>query len=93
VIEIEKKAATAEELEAVKSAIDLLSDIEGTTQNVTLNADGTVQKIEHINTSSVIVRTDTFTYAANTITEVRTLASGATIAFVYHTDTLQTEVI
>jgi len=77
-----------------KADYTLRSDIKGTTQNVTLNTAGDVTKVQHINVSSVVIREDVFTYATNLITEVRTiLASGLTVMYKYHTDTLATEVI
>lgn len=72
---------------------ELAEGIKGTTQTVTFNTDGTVQKIQHKNASNVVLREDVFTYAANLITEVRTLSTAETITFIYHTDTLLTEVI
>lgn len=71
----------------------LVNDIQGTTQTVAFNADGTVASITHKNASNVTLRTDVFTYATNLIIEVRTLNTLETITFKYHTDTLQTEVI
>ena len=67
--------------------------IKGTTQSITFNLDGTIASIAHTGANSVIVRTDTFTYGLNTITEVRTLAGGATKTTIFHTDTYETEVI
>ena len=75
------------------SNLNLNDDIKGTTQTITFNTDGTVQKIQHKNVSDVVLREDVFTYAANLITEVRTLSTAETITFKYHTDTLLTEVI
>jgi hypothetical protein len=88
---------TKAETDMIKSELDgkllLADDIKGTTQNTTFNPDGTVQKIQHINGSSIVLREDVFTYATNLITEVRTLSTLQTITFKYHLDTLQTEVI
>jgi len=80
--------------DAYKADNSLQSDIKGTNQSVTLNTGGDVIKVQHINGSSVVLREDIFTYATNLITEVRTIiASGLTITYLYHTDTLTTEVI
>lgn len=50
-------------------------------------------KIEHINSNEQVVRTDTFTYGTNTITEVRTLPDGESLEFINNLETLKTEVI
>lgn len=72
----------------------LHNEIQGTTRNATFNPDGTLQKLSHLNsTTSELVREDVFTYGVDIITEVRTLANGSTVTFIYHTDTLQTEVV
>lgn len=75
------------------SVANLIEDIKGTTQTVTFNADGSVASVAHKNASNVTLRTDTFTYATNLITEVRTLADLSTITYINHLDTLITEVI
>lgn len=67
--------------------------IKGTTQSIVFNTDGTVQKVQHKDSSSVVLREDVFTYESNLITEVRTLSSGGSVTFKYHLDTLETEVI
>jgi hypothetical protein len=66
--------------------------IKGTTQNIIWNNDGTVQQIQHKDSGGNVLRTDSFTYATNLITEVRTVGT-STLTFKYHLDTLQTEVI
>lgn len=53
--------------------------------------DGTVSQITH-NRSGVAVRTDVFTYATNTITEVRTLNTGESLTIVTNLQTLETAV-
>lgn len=69
----------------------LLNDeIPNTVQNYTFT-DGSVSKVEHTNGSDII-RTDTFTYATNTITETRTLNSGEVLTIVTNLTTLQTTV-
>lgn len=65
--------------------------IPGTTQTITFDADGNVQRIVH-SSENTVVRTDVFTFGAGTITEVRTLASGASLTIVTNTDTLVTTV-
>lgn len=84
---------TEQEIMSFKEDYAKQSSIKGTKQSITFNDDGTVQKIEHKNSLNEIVRVDTFTYATNLITEVRTLATGETLTFVNHLDTLETEVI
>lgn len=75
------------------SRLNLKEDsIRGTKQSITFNSDGTVQKVQHIDTDENVVREDVFTYSGDTITEVRTLADTSTITYVYHLDTLETEV-
>jgi hypothetical protein len=66
--------------------------IQGTTQNIIWNTDGTVQKVQHVDSNNTVLREDVFTYSTNLITEVRTVGTNS-ITFKYHLDTLQTEVI
>ena len=54
------------------------------TTEVTKNSAGAVTRIEHIDEDEATVRTDVFTYDENTVTEVRTMASGATLTLVYN---------
>lgn len=76
---------------AVGAELKLLNDeIPNTVQNYTFT-DGSVSKVEHTNGSDII-RTDTFTYATNTITETRTLNSGEVLTIVTNLTTLQTTV-
>ena len=76
----------------LKSAISLHDDeIDNTVQTITFASDGSVQKIEH-KRDNVIIRTDTFTFTANTITEVRTLNTGESLAIVTNLQTLETVV-
>ena len=63
----------------------------GTTQAITFAGNGNVQTITHTR-DNVAVRTDAFTFAANTITEVRTLNTGESLTIVTNTNTLQTTV-
>ena len=67
-------------------------NVRGTIAVPTLN-NGQVTRIDH-KVGTTIIRSDVFTYATNLITEVRTIiATGDTITFKYHTDTIQVEVI
>lgn len=70
----------------------LLTAIQGTTQFVVFNSNGTVQKVQHKDDVGAIVREDVFTFEPNLITEVRTLTLGGSITFKTHLDTFQTEV-
>jgi uncharacterized protein (AIM24 family) len=72
---------------------ELLSDnIQGTIQYPTI-VNSQITQILH-KTGSTVIRSDVFTYSVNLITEVRTIvATGATVTFKYHLDTLETEVI
>ena len=75
--------------------VTLQSDIKGTTQVVTTNVNGDVTKIQHTDSNNTVIREDVFDYSLeNIIVETRTLiATGETITYKYHTDTLNTEVI
>jgi len=73
--------------------LDALNDIVGTSQIVTLNVNKTILKVEHKNSSNVVVRLDEFTYATNLITETRKLNGVLEVTFIYHTDTFNTEII
>lgn len=60
---------------------------------------GQITRIDH-KSGDTVVRSDVFTYTTDTttnkitlITEVRTLNTGDTVTFKYHTDTLEVEVI
>lgn len=76
----------------LKSANSLHDDeIDNTVQTITFTSDGSVQKIEH-KRNNVIIRTDTFTFAANMITEVRTLNTGETLTIATNLTTLETTV-
>ncbi len=76
----------------LKSAMSLFDEfIAGTVQSVTFDASGNVQTITHTN-GAATVRTDSFTFATNTITEVRTLATGESLTIVTNLTTLETTV-
>ena len=69
-------------------------EIPDTVQAITFDGNGNVQSITHKKRTdqTVTVRTDTFTFSGNTITEVRTLSSGESLTIVTNTDTLVTTV-
>ena len=74
----------------LKSAFALFQEnIPGTVQTIAFDSAGNVQSITHME-GTTAVRTDVFTFAASTITEVRTLASGESLTIVTNTDTLET---
>lgn len=75
-----------------KYALLLHDEIPGTTQTIEFDSSGNVSTITHTNGSNVAVRTDAFTFAANSITEVRTLNTGETLTIVTNTTTLVTTV-
>lgn len=76
----------------LKSAFKLhAEEIDGTTQSIAFDASGNVSQITHT-ANGVAVRTDVFTFGANTITEVRTLSTGESLTIVTNTDTLVTTV-
>jgi hypothetical protein len=80
-------------LDALDASLAESTQLKGTTQSITFNTDGTVQKVQHKDSGNVVLREDVFTYSTNLITEVRTLSSGGSVTFKYHLDTLETEVI
>ncbi len=65
--------------------------IKGTVQTVT-QSNGQITSVDH-KSGSTVIRSDSFNYSDNLITEVRTLNTGETVTFKYHLDTLETEVI
>ena len=75
------------------SQLALQENIKGTNQFIIFNGDGTVQKVQHKDGLSALIREDVFTYATNLITEVRTLTLGGTLTLINHLDTLETEVV
>jgi hypothetical protein len=70
----------------------LTTDIRGTKQTITFNADGTPNNVTHTDANGNVVRTDTFAYSGDTITETRVLATGTTMKITLNTKTLTTEV-
>ena len=82
----------SDDVSDLKSANSLHDDeIDNTVQTITFASDGSVQKIEH-KRNNVIIRTDTFTFATNTITEVRTLNTGESLTIATNLTTLETTV-
>ena len=81
-----------EEVGSLKSASTLQAEnIPDTVQTITFDSEGNVQTITHTR-DNVAVRTDAFTFAESTITEVRTLSTGESLTIVTNTTTLQTTV-
>ena len=88
----EADTALGNDVDDLKSATSLHDDeIDNTVQTITFGSDGSVQKIEH-KRNNVIIRTDTFTFATNMITEVRTLNTGETLTIATNLTTLETTV-
>lgn len=76
-----------------QDAIDNLLQVEnifGTTQSITFDSAGNVQSITHKDGSNNTVRTDVFTFAANSVTETRTLSTGESLTIVTNLTTLET---
>lgn len=69
----------------------LTGDIPGTTKTVTMDSDGNPVSIVHI-ANNEAVRTDSFVWGENTVTETRTLASGKYITIQTNLITLETVV-
>lgn len=79
-----------DEVIELKSTLTLLEEtIPDTVQTITFDSSGNVQRITHVRNSAT-VRTDVFTFAVSTITEVRTLNTGESLTIVTNTDTLET---
>lgn len=67
-------------------------DIPSTTQTLVYGSDGNISTVYHKNSSNVAIRTDVFTFTDASITEVRTLSSGESLAIVTNLSTLATTV-
>lgn len=63
----------------------------GTTQEITFDSSGNVQKITH-KAGATVEREDVFTFGTDTITETRTLDTGDVLTIVTNTETLVTTV-
>lgn len=83
---------TADVVQLETNALLLHDEIPNTTQTIAFDASGNVSTITHTNGSNVAVRTDAFTFAANSITEVRTLNTGEKLTIITNTTTLATTV-
>lgn len=82
----------AADLSSVKSHFNLnVEEIPDTVQAITFDAAGNVDTITHTR-NNVAIRTDEFTFGADTITEVRTLNTGESLTIATNTDTLVTTV-
>ena len=79
--------------EAGRSGILLQEEtIPDTTQTISFDSSGNVSSIVHKDGSNNTIRSDAFTFGANTITEIRTLYTGETLTIVTNTTTLVTTV-
>lgn len=81
---------TEQEREYLKEYILHLENIPGTEQSVVFDPPGILKSITHA-AGNDVVRTDTFTFGSNTITEVRQLPSGAKLTIVTNLNTLVTQ--
>lgn len=80
----------SDDVSGLKSAFALFQEnIPGTVQTIAFDSAGNIQSVTH-KENNVVVRTDVFTFASSTITEVRTLASGESLTIVTNTETLET---
>lgn len=79
------------DVQDLKSAMKLLCEEIPNTVQTYVFADGSVSQVLH-KSGNTTVRTDTFTYATNTITEVRTLNTGESLTIVTNLQTLETVV-
>jgi hypothetical protein len=77
----------------INALIALSDSIPGATSTPSFNTDGTLHTMTYTDTITTdAVRTDTFVYDTNLITETRVPASGSTVTITYHLDTLVTVV-
>lgn len=83
--------ALGEDIGDLKSAMNLLHDEIPNTVQTYVFTDGSVSQVLH-KSGNTTVRTDAFTYATNTITEVRTLNTGERLTIVTNLTTLETTV-
>lgn len=71
-----------------------VDEINGTVQSVVYKADGSVDRIEHrAIVGNGLVRSDAYTFTDSSVTEVRTLASGASLTLTTDYNTLNTTVV
>ena len=78
--------------EAREELLLQVDNIPGTTQTIAFDSHGDISSITHENGSNETVRTDVFTFGTDTITEVRTLSTGASLTIVTNMTTLVTTV-
>lgn len=80
------------ELSDQKNTLSVLDDeIPDTVQTITFDQSGNVQSITH-SRNNTAVRTDVFTFTANSVTEVRTLSTGQSLTIVTNLSTLETTI-
>lgn len=84
-------ASIAPTVSQLKTALTYFDDIPGTVQTVNFDTDGNPSSIVHTSNGAA-VRTDTFTWGTNTVTEKRELADGSYITFVTDLTTLVTTI-
>lgn len=83
---------TGDEISGIKNTLSVLDDeIPDTVQTITFDQSGNVQSITH-SRNNAAVRTDVFTFAANSVTEVRTLSTGQSLTIVTNLSTLETTI-
>ena len=88
----DKSVEIGEDVDDLKNTLSLLDDeIPDTVQTITFDQNGNVQSITH-SRNNVAVRTDVFTFAANSVTEVRTLSTGQSLTIVTNLSTLETTI-
>ena len=92
-VEIEEELDDLDDgLDVLRNTLSLLDDeIPDTVQTITFDQNGNVQSIAH-SRNNVAVRTDVFTFAANSVTEVRTLSTGQSLTIVTNLSTLETTI-
>ena len=93
----DKSASTAQNLLSEISQSSIMEKLQAenlpdTTQTIVFDGSGNVTSITHKDGSNNTVRTDAFTFATNTITEVRTLSTGQSLTLVTNLTTLATTV-
>ena len=67
-------------------------EIIDTTQSIVFDQQGNISSITHTDLQNEVVRTDSFTFGENTITEVRTLSTGESLTLATNLTTLVTTV-
>lgn len=77
---------------AVTTTFYLDNDIPDTVQTVQRDSSGKIKSVTHTDKNGSVVRTDTFEYTDDTITEVRTLSDGLSKTITFNKNTLEVEV-